>query len=70
MLGDDSMTLSLLLVDKFVLFKVLKFLPHAEKLKQLCANSVQGWVPNNGSNTPLTKQSVCTMVVLHVLHIR
>ena len=37
-----------LFVDDFVLCIRAKALPHAQRLMQLCVNSVQDWVSNNG----------------------
>ena len=37
-----------LFVDGFALCIRAKSLPHAQKLMQLCVNSVQDWVSNNG----------------------
>ena len=47
-----------LFVDDFALCIRAKFLQHAQRLMQLCANSVQDWVPNNGFQFS-TSKTVC-----------
>ena len=37
-----------LFVDDFSLCISAKFIPHAQRLMQLCVNSVQNWVSKNG----------------------
>ena len=47
-----------LFVDDFALCLRAKFLPHAQRLMQLCVNSVQDWVCNNGFKFS-TSKTVC-----------
>ena len=47
-----------LLIDDFALRIRAKSLPHAERLMQLCVNSVQEWVSNNGFKFS-TSKTVC-----------
>ena len=47
-----------LFVDDFALCIRAKFLPHAQRLMQLCVNSVQDWVSNNGFRFS-TSKTVC-----------
>ena len=47
-----------LFVDDFALCMRAKFLPHAKRLMQLCVNSVQNWVCNNGFKFS-TSKTVC-----------
>ena len=47
-----------LFVDDFALCISAKFLPHAQRLLQLCVNSVQDWVSNNGFKFS-TSKTVC-----------
>ena len=47
-----------LFVDDFALCIRAKFLPHAQRLMQLCVNSVQDWVSNNGFKVS-TSKTVC-----------
>ena len=47
-----------LFVDDFALCIRAKFLPHAQRLMQLCVNSVQDWVSNNGFKFS-TSKTVC-----------
>ena len=47
-----------LFVDDFVLCIRAKFLPHAQRRMQLCVNSVQDWVSNNGFKFS-TSKTVC-----------
>ena len=45
-------------VDDFALCIRAKFLPHAQRLMQLCVNSVQDWVSNKGFKFS-TSKTVC-----------
>ena len=45
-------------MDDFALCIRAKFLPHAQRLLQLCVNSVQDWVSKNGFNFS-TSKTVC-----------
>ena len=45
-------------VDDFALCIRAKSLPHAQRLMQLCVNSVQDWVSNNGFKFS-TSKTVC-----------
>ena len=47
-----------LFVDDFALCIRAKFLPHAQRLMQLCVNSVQDWISNNGFKFS-TSKTVC-----------
>ena len=47
-----------LFVDDFALCVRAKSLPHAQRLMQLCVNSVQDWISNNGSKFS-TSKTVC-----------
>ena len=47
-----------LFVDAFALCIRAKFLPHAQRLLQLCVNSVQDWVSKNGFKLS-TSKTVC-----------
>ena len=47
-----------LFVDDFALCIRAKFLPHAQRLMQLCVNSVQYWVFNNGFKFS-TNKTIC-----------
>ena len=49
-----------LFVDDFALCIRAKFIPHAQRLMQLCVNSVQDWVSNNGF-----KFSISIIVCMH-----
>ena len=44
--------------DDFALCVLAKSLPHAQRLMQLCVNSVQEWVSNNGFKFS-TSKTVC-----------
>ena len=44
-----------LFVDDFALCMRAKFLPHAQRLMQLCVNSVQDWVSKNGFKLSTSK---------------
>ena len=48
-------------VDDFALCVCAKFLLHAQRLRQLCVNSVQDWVSNNGFKFS-TNKTVCMHV--------
>ena len=45
-------------VDDFALCIRAKFLPHAQRFMQLCVNSVQDWIFNNGFKFS-TSKTVC-----------
>ena len=47
-----------LFVDDFALCTSAKSLPHAQRLMQLCVNSVQDWVSNSGFKFS-TRKTVC-----------
>ena len=52
-----------LLVDDCALCIRAKTLPHAQRLMQLCVNSVQDESPSVDSTYPPPTQSVCTFVI-------
>ena len=47
-----------LFMDDFALCIREKFLPHAQRFMQLCVNSVQDWISNNGFKF-FTSKTVC-----------
>ena len=56
-----------LFVDDFALCIRVKFLPHAQRLMQLCVNSVQDWISNNGFKFS-TSKTVCMHFCNHRNH--